>query len=252
MEISRMVGVLKKAAVDNSPMLLTGMAVAGVFTTTVLAVRATPEALMEISYADEDTDEPLTVKDKVLATWTLYIPAVVSGCVTVGCIIGANKISSKRNAALVSIYSLAQEAAKEYRSKVVETIGDVKEKKIREQVAEDRLKGNPVNTSEIIITGSGEQLCYDSYTGRYFKSDIETIRHAQNTINAQVISDMCASQNEFYDLIGLSSASFGEEVGWTTDNLLEIIFSSHLSEDGRPCLSLDYRVNPVRGYYKIH
>lgn len=252
MDIGSMLRVLRKLAVDNSPMILTGLAVAGVFTTTVLAVRSTPYALRDLEYGAEEKKEPLTKRDVVALTWKNYIPAVAMGGATIACIIGANSISTKRNAALVSVYSLTETAFKEYRGKVIETLGESKDQKVRDLVAKDRLDKNPVTEGQVIVTGTGEQLCYDSLSGRYFKGDMETIRRSQNDINSQVLSDGYASQNEFYSLIGLPTASFGEEVGWTTDNMLEILFSAHISEDGRPCLSLDYRVAPVRGFYKIH
>jgi hypothetical protein len=44
---------------------------------------------------------------------------------------------------------------------------------------------------------------------------------------------------------------FGEELGWNVDNILDIEFSSHLASDGKPCLCLEYRSDPIRGYHKF-
>jgi hypothetical protein len=62
---------------------------------------------------------------------------------------------------------------------------------------------------------------------------------------------MYASLSDFYHLIGLPSTSFSDEVGWTSDKLLELEISTVLSEDERPCLSIGFNVAPIRNYYKI-
>lgn len=259
MDIARTAMIVKKAAVDNSPLILTGVAVTGVVTTSVLAVKATFKAAdtLQVEYAvllaevgSVDRMAPLTNRYKVELVWKHYIPAALTGVVTIACIVGANTINTKRNAALVSLYSITETALKEYKDKVVETIGDAKEKQIGDAVAADRIDRNPVGVNEVFITGSGDQLCYDDLSGRYFRSDIEAIRKAQNDINVMVINEMCASQNEFYNMIGLSDSAFGEEVGWTTDNLLDIHFTSHIAE-GKPCLALNYTTSPVRNFHKF-
>jgi len=66
-----------------------------------------------------------------------------------------------------------------------------------------------------------------------------------------VLNDFYASLSDFYDLIGLPTTSFSDEVGWNSDRLLELQFSTVLSDDGRPCISIDFRTVPIRDYYKV-
>lgn len=84
-----------------------------------------------------------------------------------------------------------------YQEKVVETIGEKKEQQIRDEVAKEQVAKNPVSKNEVIITGGGETLCYDSLSGRYFKSDIEKLRKAVNELNHTMVNDMCASLNDY-------------------------------------------------------
>jgi hypothetical protein len=259
MNIESALKVAQRALSNNSPAILTGMAVAGVVTTAILAVRATPKAIRQINAENfaRDTNEVegveppiLTTVDVVKITWKGYIPAAGMGLTTIACIIGANTIHSRRSAVLMSAYSLAETALKEYRAKVVETLGINNDQKVQDSIAKDRLEKNPVANSEVFITGLGEQLCYESLSGRYFKCDIETIRKAQNDINAHVVNEMYMSLNDFYTLIGLHPTVLGDEMGWCTDNMMDLMFSSHLT-NGVPCLSIDYRVQPVLNYYKL-
>jgi hypothetical protein len=244
----------KMLVADNSPLILTYLSVAGVVSTTVLAVRATPKAfdkLSKVKWDAESNNKEVNAKDVVEAVWKDYTPAVVSGAFTIACIIGAQAINTRKNAALVSIYSLTESALREYQAKVKEIHGDNKEQKVREAIQQDTIASVPMALAEVHITGMGEQLCYDSFTGRYFKSDIETIRRAQNDINAQVLGNNYASHNDFYKLLGLSRTQFGEEAGWNLDQLLDINYTSHLADDGRPCLCIEYQMDLKPNYYKI-
>lgn len=259
----------------NSPTILTGMAVAGLVTTTILGIKATPKALQVIDdfvwdkYEEEvedkdkvsfaewlgvETDDGYSWSDRVnypskmeviKLTWKVYLPTVITGAVTVGCIIGAHHISLRRNAALASLYGLTETAFKEYKSKVVETIGRNKELKIRDEIASDRIKRNPPGTSEIILTGRGPVLCFDTLSGRYFRSDIEQIRKVVNELNHNMLSEMFLPLNELYYALGLSNISIGDQIGWDVESgMVEISFSTQLTSEGEPCLVLNYNVEP--------
>lgn len=234
----------------NSPTILTGLSVAGLITTTVMAIRATPKALEILDQESVMREDhygkviPLTKMDILKLTWKCYLPTGLMGLATIGCMIGATSINEKRNAALSGLYALTETTLKEYQAKVVETIGENKERKIKEDVAGDRIKNNPVNKNQVIITEKGNTLCYDSISGRYFKSDIEKLRKIENEINKNLISDMWISLNEVYDKIGLNQVSIGNDIGWNVDSLLDFHFSSKLTEEGEPCIVLDYSVEP--------
>lgn len=167
------------------------------------------------------------------------------GVVTIACIIGANSINLKRNAALVSLYSLSEAALKEYQAKVIETLGKQKERKIKDDIAKDRIVKNPVSDNEIVITNLGDTLCYDSLSGRYFKSDIEKIRQVLNKLSRDLMSEMFIDLNQVYSELNLKGTKMGDMVGWHIDDgLIEPDFSSQLTENGTPCLVLDFVTEP--------
>ena len=126
-----------------------------------------------------------------------------------------------------------------------------REAAIKDEVAQKRVDDNPVSNTEVIITGTGEYMCYDTYTGRYFKSSQEIIRRAENDTFKQVLDESYASLNDFFDRLSLPHNAVGEEVGFTYDNNIEISFSSTISDDGQPCLAITYVVSPVRNYFRI-
>jgi Family of unknown function (DUF6353) len=234
---------------QHSPAILSGIAVGGVIVTAILAARAAPEAQKKLEELEPHQPSNL---EKAEAVWPYYVPAALSGAATVACIIWSNKIDARRYAALGAAYTIVDQGFREYKDHVLAEIGESKERKIRDQVAVDKMKANPADNKQVIVTGGGEQLCYDDLTGRYFRSDIEAIRRACNEINATVIKDMYVPHNDFYALIGLPDVRIGEELGWNLDHLMELIFTSHLrEEDGVPCLAIQYKDLPIAQYGKV-
>jgi len=239
----------------NSPTILTALGVAGLLGTVILAVKATPKALAILEseekfriteYQDPDYNLPISPKDVIRLTWQEYIPSAIMGVVTIGCMIGANSIHLRRNAALASLYSLAETTLREYQEKVVEKIGDKKEEKIRGEIAQDKINSNPVDKNTVIMTNRGSMLCYDSLSGRYFYSDIETIRKAENDFNKRLMNEMVIPLNEFYDDLGLEPIDIGGQTGWKIEKGMVVLhFAAKLTADGQPCIVLEHRNLPT-------
>lgn len=234
----------------NSPTILTGLGVAGVLSTAILAVKATPKALKVLELEQDRREkygEPIVIPtlDTVKLCWKLYLPAAAVGLATAGCIVAANTVNLRRNAALAGLYSITETAFKEYQNKVVETIGSNKERKVRDEVNQDRLDRNPSGANQIFITGKGKVLCYDKLCDRYFESDHETIRKAVNDINLELRNSMFVELNDLYYAIGLAPSGLGSQVGWEIDHgYCEAKFSTGLNENNEPCLVMDFDVYP--------
>ena len=239
-----------KVVRDNSPLILTVIGVTGTITTAYLTGKATFRAA-EILAENESYHSPLETKEKVELVWKEYIPAVSTALLTIAAIISANRISARRAAALAAAYSVMEKAFDEYKLKIVEKIGERKEQAARDELAQERLDRDPVSKREVVILG-GAVLCYDAYSGRYFQSDVEAIRKAQNDINEQIIHSHYASLSDFYEALGLSTTTSSEEVGWNIDKLLDVKLSTAMSDDNRPCIVLNFEVSPSRQYFRFH
>lgn len=240
---------VRTAMKKHSPEILTGIGIAGMITTTVMAVRATPKALILIGEKKEELDtDTLNGKEIVKVAWPCYIPSAVVGTVSVFCLIGASSTNLRRNAALATAYTLSESTLKEYQEKVVETIGEKKEQSIRDSVAKDKMERNPVR--EVILTDKGGNTnCYDPISGRYFKSDRDKIARVVNELNRQMRDEMYVTLNDFYYELGLDGTQMGDMLGWNIDKgYIDISYSSHLDANGTPCLVIDYQVAPVYDY----
>lgn len=236
----------------NTPLILTTGGVIGIFVTAGFTGKATLEAAEVVKRLDATVDGTLTKREIVEAVWKIYIPPLLIGVATAACIVGTHSIHTRRNAALLSVYSLTEVALREYKDKVVETIGENKERKIHDEIMQDRVNENPPS-SEIIVVGTGKVQCMEAITGRYFESDMESIRRAENDINSRLIHDMYCSHNEFCSLVGLPQTPLGDQIGWTTDHMMEIVFTSAINpKNGTPVLVVDYRISPKSDYYNLH
>lgn len=249
--VSNFFKTMQTVLTKHTPEILTGIGIAGMVTTTVLAVKATPKAIELIKEKEKEVDGTLTGKEKIQTCWKCYIPAAVTGAASIGCLVGASSVHTRRNAVLATAYKLSETAMTEYKEKVIETIGEKKERTIRDKIAKDHVENNPVSKSEVIITGGGETLCHDYYSGRWFKSDIEKLRSAENDLNRMILNDDYASLNDWYDLIGLSSNSLGKTVGWnTTMKKVEMHISSTISDSGQPAIVVSFLTDPKHNFDK--
>lgn len=259
-DVTKYFKMVKQLAKKRSPEILTGIGIAGMITTTILAVKATPKALqlieeeknrrtdkiLEGMSPNEDENCWQVVKLKPIevakVAWKPYIPAVLLGASSVACLIGANSVHARRQAALYSAYKLSETAFTEYRDKVLETVGEETEKEVRDKVAKDKVEKNPASKTEIYMTDKGESLFYDPISDRHFMSDIETIRKIVNDLNYAMGygSEMYVSLSQLYDELGLKHTSISDNIGWNIrDGLIEPDFSSQIDE-GKPCIVLDW------------
>lgn len=242
---------VRTTTVKHSPEILTGLGIVGMAATVIMAVRATPKALRKIEEErSEQRVEKLEPVEVVKATWKCYIPAAVTGVVSVACIVGASSVNVRRNAALVAAYKLSETALADYKEKVTEAVGVRKEQNIREKVAQKQIEKTPVDTKEVIITEKGNTLFLDPLSGRYFRSDIEQVRKAANDLNDQIFNGFSGTVtlNDFYEEIGLESNEIGNLMGWNSSNRINLHIVPGMAKNDEPCLVVEHHNPPKYDY----
>jgi hypothetical protein len=249
---------------DNASTLLTAGGVIGTVATAVLTGRASFKAAEIIAEEElrhvhpdgvEDSIDDATMgldrKSKILLVWPLFVPPVVTGGATIGAVVLANRITGQRAAALAAAYGLSQKQLEEYKNKVAEKLGVNKTQKLDDELAQERVNKTP-GASQIVIV-EGEVLCFDAPTGRYFRGTMDAINKAVNSVNAEILHHDYASATHFYEELGLPATTWTDEVGWNTDQLLELTISTVMSDDGqRPCIHIDFKTLPKADYVPRH
>ena len=241
MKIADVLGKTGSTFRANASEICVGLSISGVISTAVLTCKATIKAHKALEPFNSSPAAPLQKKEVVKKTWVYFVPPAITAGSTIGLIVYGNRISARRLAASASIVSLTQRSYDAYRDEVANVIGAKKEELVRAKLAEEKTQDAPV-----IVVGEGVVICHEAFTDRYFRSDMETIRAAVNKINAKLNSRDTASLSDFYELLDLPCTSQSSLIGWDSDRLLELRYSSVLAAGGRPCLSFEYNyVKPL-------
>ena len=135
-----------KSLQKHSPEILTGLCIAGMIITTVSAVGATPKALRLIDEKEIKDGKRLNQKEIIAVTWRCYVPAALTCSCSIACLIGANHINARRNAALAAAYAISVQDLADYKKKALEVVGKKNEEAIRDELASDKLKKENVET----------------------------------------------------------------------------------------------------------
>lgn len=242
---------VQTSLVKHSPEILTGLGVAGMVTTTVLAVKATPKAVRLIEEAKrEERKDKLTPVETVKVAWKPYIPAAVTGVASIACVIGASSVNARRNAALATAYQLSTTALNEYKDKVVETIGEDKAQEIREKIVEDKKEKISSTRPTYNYSPDDKVLILEPISNQYFMSTQAEVKDAKNEMNGRMIDgrEYCVSLNEFLDELELKHSIIGDDIGWTVSKRLDLTFEDWHSDNNKPCFRIAYLQPPEHGY----
>jgi ribosomal protein L9 len=238
--------ILRGMMAKKAPELLTGFGIAGMITAAVLAVRATPRAMKLLEdKKKQEKQEKLSIIQTVQTAGAGYVPAVVTGAVSIGCLIGANTVNGKRNAALAALYQLSESSARIYRDKVIETIGERKEAQVRDEVAKEQVARANINPQTVVVVNKGNTLIYDSVSNRAFYSNWEAVMKAMNKFNYRLASEIYMSENDFLELLGVATWEHGDNIGWVAEKPMDIVDPpSTASIEGMPALVIAHYIPP--------
>lgn len=195
-------------------------------------VSADPE--MAEKYTEEDSKKDLAIvyTQTAVKFIKLYGPSVALAGVSIGCMIGSNRILNKRNVALAAAYATVDKGFKEYRGRVIERFGKELDKELKygikakeiEEVSVDE-KGKEVSTkSTVEVMDPNSYSPYsiifdDGNTG--WDPDPELTKYfliqQQNWANERLKAKGHLFLNEVYDMLGAKRTKAGAQVGWVYD-----------------------------------
>lgn len=239
----------------HSPEILLAAGVVGVVTSGVMACKATLkveeiiddakhkiDTIHEVSadptmaekYSEEDSKKDLAIvyTQTAIKLVKLYGPSVALAGVSLGCMIGSNRILNKRNVALAAAYATVDKGFKEYRGRVIERFGKELDKELKygikakeiEEVSVDE-KGKEVSTkSTVEVMDPNSYSPYsiifdDGNTG--WDPDPELTKYfliqQQNWANDRLKAKGHLFLNEVYDMLGAKRTKAGAQVGWVYD-----------------------------------
>lgn len=199
---------------------------------TIHEVLENPE--MEGKYTEEDSKKDLAIVYTQTA-WKfvkLYGPSVALGAASLGCMIGSNRILSKRNAALAAAYMAEHNAFKDYRGRVLERFGKQMDKELMYNIKAQEIEESTVDENgKKVITKSVVDVMdpngYSPYSIIFddgndgWDPDPERTKffliQQQNWANERLKAKGHLFLNEVYDMLGAKRTKAGAQVGWIYD-----------------------------------
>lgn len=219
----------------NASTILTIVGGVGVVGTAVLAVTATPKALVLVEEARVEKGEELTTWETIKATAPVYIPAVAAGAGTLACIFGANVLNKRSQAVVMSAYALINETHNQYKNKLKELYGEEAHNKVVDAIMVEKAEEVTVSNYNLtsycdlsIVDGTSEpRLFYDEFSNRVFETTVEQVMNAEYHINRNFVLKGYVTLNEFYEFLGLEPTEYGSTVGWSVDDEMYWIDFNH-------------------------
>ena len=233
----------------NSPILLVGTALAGVVATGYFAARGGYKARGIIDAAEAERaasvppQAPLEMVEKAKLTWLCYTAPGVSALSSCLAIVGVHVIHTKRANAMAALYAVASGKLDTMTEEAEKLLGPKKNQDLANTIGQREVDGNPVSNNEVIMTGQGQELCYDVWSGRYFTANLGIIENAVHEVNMALVESGDCALNDFYEYVGLPSIPMGHEFGWSGEKI-NVTKGSVTTDDGRPALSVTFRPSP--------
>ena len=199
---------------------------------TIHEVSENPEMAEKYSEEDKKKDLAIVYTQTAVKFIKLYGPSVLLGVASLGCMVGSNRILSKRNVALAAAYATVDKGFKEYRGRVIERFGKELDKELRynikaqefEKVTVDDNGNETVTTETVDVADPNHYSPYaiifdDGNTG--WDKDPELTKffliQQQNYANDLLKSRGHLFLNEVYDMLGAKRTKAGAQVGWVYD-----------------------------------
>lgn len=197
--------------------------------------------------------DKLTFKETASTVWKDYIPAAGAIVAT-----GANAVCTKidgdkKVAALATTLDLTTTAYNEYKSKVRDTIGEKEEANIRKEIAEEHIKKEVNDSSELPLdlkyNNIGMLPCRDEVTGKWFWTNSQMIDHALMELTKECepgtgwlcIADLYSELNVDHKDIG----RMAYDLGWNGHVPSISKWFGELN-DGTRYMTIDYDWEPER------
>ena len=236
----------------NASTILTCVGGVGVVATSVMAVKATPKAMLLLEEAKQEKGESLTTLEAVRVAGPAYIPAVLIGASTIACIFGANALNKQQQASLMSAYALLDSSYKDYKKKVEELYGEGANDAVTSAIAKDKYDENAAKP------GDDKELFYDEFSGRYFHANKNIVTQAEFELNRDLSRHGGVYLNEYFEVLGLPETDYGDYLGWSPFYIMEInwdgpwldfVCQKVTLEDGLECNVISMTIDPVPDFY---
>lgn len=209
--------------------------------------------------------EPPSTREYISLTWKCYIPAMITGGITVASIIAGYKVNKKEIATLMGTVAFLTANRQQLEDEIRKRYGN--------EVLEDIYKKIQPRTIEKVVekyeeSGHGRLLCRDQQFGRWFRAEEDFVKSACEQYSEMFKQGMFLSWNDLYSLWGIAPSQVGDQFGYAADTqyydyedgiefAFERVYDPELREDvlyialAPTCGGGGYPTYPMEGWLEI-
>lgn len=250
--ICKLTNDVAKLATKRSPEILAGAGIVCFIFGTASAIKSTPKAVKDLEEKKEELQvEELPIKETAKIVAVDYWPTISSTVSGIIFVCASVSTSNRRYIRLGASYEMIRDMAYTYREKVIETIGEKKEQKIRDEIAQDKVD-NAVIPQKVIISNE-KSLIVDDLTGQFFREDVNKVKNVFIEMANRELANNYISQEELLYALGLNVPASAKGKGWSLvdqGKVLTMTLSSCVAHQygDQPCLVINYDIMPMDDY----
>ena len=190
-----------------------------------------------------------------------WLPPIISGLFTSGCILGSYHASEREILALATGCGYFASKNQKIQQVVREAIGDEKYKEVKKEVDKETEKERP--KSPIEKTGYGNEIFIDPIFERKFYCSRDRIKWGFKMANDMIRHNDTVNMNTLYELWGLKKIRLGYEYGfpnreseemfgYSLDEMIHYDLLDGLDEDDNEVCWIEMRTTPpMLGYLEV-
>lgn len=213
--------VVKNALIKHGPSILTGVAMIGVAVTGYLVHRADRKLIGDVAekilFEEDAKKQPIgnTVKEVTKEQWKNYIPAAVSGILTMGCIFGANHWHLSKEGALAAAAIMYKANSEDLEKKLREEFGDDKVNEVKQKIREAKEDAERPPWEE---KPKAKMHVWEHVTGQFLDISQQDILWAELNINKWLSNYETVTVNDLVRLLGGRKNRNCNIWGWRLDD----------------------------------
>ena len=237
---------------ENLPHILTGVASVGVVATAI----ETGKAVLKIKKLDENEDDDRKASDKAKSViWSVF-PAVVTGALTIGCIVSSDVVHTKRYTSLLGAFVLTKSEYEKHKDDLKELLGQDKAKEIEHKLAEKRVKEfderkgkwDPLENPEKFMTSAAymKHKVVDLTTGFEFQASYADLLRGETEVAKEIARSGHANLEYFYGCV-TEDADYPEiatRIYWDQEDyrndMMNLHISGETSKNGELYYTIEY------------
>lgn len=246
----------------NGSFIFTVLGCAGVLGTAFIAAKNSKKHCRKLDeyYSSVTPDsEPLKLKEEIKLVWKCYIPTIAISALTIGSVVLSHRLSAKQIVGLTTALGYFTANRDRLSRKIEEFANRDVLHDIRKEIAED--EWTPGVTVE--ETGNGDLLCFEGYSGRWFRSSFEAVKEGIAEFSCRFMAGEYLSLNDLYECLDIEKTHFGNQWGWPANPdyydkepdieaaVAENFIDKYKTMTGKPVCLIDIYTYPMEAWMEV-